>query len=172
MHFFEGDIKVVCLLENERFEFHVGKLFVEGAEELHYSLNDLIGEVDQVVAHVENLSARVHLIIHLLLQLVLVCLLRVSLLLLQVLLRNEESIRLNRLYSYLHLFEDKLALVNDFEERLGLFSEGFEGGDALKQVLECQYLEGLSREASRWLCADIRIISPHLVILYPPVVLG
>lgn len=50
-YFFDGDFKVVSLLEDECQQLNIRELLVKGLEELLRLLNDLVSEIDQTVTH-------------------------------------------------------------------------------------------------------------------------
>ena len=79
-------------------------MLVESSVELDHIFDDPIGQIDEVVSHGEDLAARVRLLGDLILHTLLVGVLLVGFRLLQVLLRREERLRLDRLHGKLHRF--------------------------------------------------------------------
>ena len=132
LYFFNRYVNVVSFLEDELCELHKEELPVEVLEELDNTLDDLVGKLDQVVAHGLHLLARVgHCVplrLHLALHAVVCCKCLPGL---QVSIREEECLTLNRLHKDVHLLQDELPLVDSFQEGFYLFAELFESADAI-----------------------------------------
>ena len=149
------------------------ELFVEVFQELDRVLDDLVCQLDKVVAHFEHFLPRVLLwavIYHLRLFLPLVCqALSNSLIGLLVFLRHEEVLGLNRLNSDMHLLQHKFSLVDELQVSLNVFSECFQSADSVEKVVESYDLESLRCEVSWDNFAHMRIVCSHFVILDSPV---